>query len=313
MQHKTRLLVSLFLILTFASLAIASAVTITYTTVVSSASVGGKMYIDFPGPVAWFPMGYPAGTWNLTKTVNGATQNHTFSAIPSVGYRFVNFTANDSGVVQSTSQNPINFGFTVDAFNITAYFEPIGGSVIYLNLTASAGGIAFYDFGGAGVASDFTNYWVEAGAVHTFTATPNSGYYFTYWDVTFGNASGIMDTNPIALTLDYNSSLTAHFAVIPVTPSPTPIPNGGVDWISFRADMNSVLEMVIGAIVVFFGVILLMRAPGAWVIGVILLVAGFFLQEVANPNLTGIIAFFLEVLVYAAFLYNSARAGVAKK
>jgi hypothetical protein len=317
MYTKTRLIVSLFLVLTFASLSLANAQTITYTTVTSSASTGGKIYIDFPGPVSWYPMGYPAGIWNLTKTVNGAVANHTFQAVPNVGYRFLDFNATSDGInYVSTTQNPVNFGFIVDALNITADFEPIGGPIVYLNLTVAGGygGIAFYDFGGAGVASDFTNYWVAAGAVHTFTARANTGFYFTGWDIINGNVSGIMTQNPIALTIDQNTSIVANFAVIPVTPSPTAsVGPGGVNWISFRTDLNSILEMAIGAVVTFLAMLIFMRAPSAWVAGVILLVIGFFIQEIANANLTGILAFFLEIMLYAVFLYNSSRAGVAKK
>lgn len=295
---KRSMLISVFLLLSALSLMIAPAYAATDTLVLLE-SAGGHIYMDFPSVIMFYPLGLPAGTWNVTSGTN-----HTFSAVPETGYTFVNFTVTDGATTQSTTLNPINFQVDT-SFNITAYFEVIGGPIVNITFTADAGGIGFYDYGGIGLPTPVYT-WSAAGVTHTFTASASPGYYFTNFTTNYNGVDGILLSNPIVLQPIYNFTIVAHFAPIPeATPTPSPTPSPGFDELTFRTDLTSILEMIIGALATFGGIVVLMRAPHAWILGIIFLVVGFFIQEIANPSLTGILAFFLEVIVYAVFLFNS--------
>ena len=297
-NHKSRatILLTVFTLLSLSFvLPFAHAVTADITT----NHVGnGYLWTDFPGPIPWYPLGYPEGTWTFDVGTN-----HTFSAVPDAGYVFVNFTATDGNTTQVTTLNPINFA-VVTSFTITAYFEPMGVPIVYIALNANLHGTAFLDYGGIGWAAPFI-YPFAAGAQHSFTAQADPGYFFTNFTVTYGATTTTLYVSPIVWTVSNNISVTANFAAIPppVTPIPTATP-GGFSLLTFELGMTQVLEMVIGAIVVFVGILILMKASGAWLVGLILLVAGFFIQEVAEPTLTGIVAFSLETLAYSVFLYT---------
>jgi hypothetical protein len=204
-------------------------------------------------------------------------------------------------------------------FNVLQYFN----TTIDTNTISDA---SVWVLGGApSTATTFSMFFNDSSntIVH-FYPGDNFGYYAEYTKVNLTIppnkfAVGIQiefvhyDYSGIALRFDNVSVLTSQdmgTVAPPITPAPTASPGTinipSFNWISLRLDLNSILEVIIGAILTILGVAVLMRAQGAWIIGLILLVAGFFMQEIAQPNLSGVLAFAVELIASAIFLYNSA-------
>jgi hypothetical protein len=256
--------------------------------------------MDFPGPVMWYPMGYPAGNHSVLDN-----SNHTFSAVADPGFVFQNFTITDGSTTMTwNATSSVNI-VVITAFNITAYFLPIGGPLVYITTVDTVGGALFLDYGEAGTPA--ATVVMPAGVVHSFSAFPQTGYVFRNFTVTIGGITSTYFTNPFLMTVNDNVTVTAYYSLEAVTPSPTATPNPGMDWGTFRTDMTAIIEIIIGSILTFLGILILMRAPGAWLVGVILIVAGFFTQYVANTNMVGIVGFSLQTTVYIIFLYNAGK------
>jgi len=112
------------------------------------------------------------------------------TAVPALGYQFVNWSGDASGTALSV---PV----TMDGNkNVTANFEPIP---VYYTLTTNATN------GSITGATSGTQYL--AGTQVTLTAVPASGYSFTGWS---GGATGTI--NPVTVTMDADKTVNASFA-----------------------------------------------------------------------------------------------------
>jgi uncharacterized repeat protein (TIGR02543 family) len=117
----------------------------------------------------------------------------TLTATPAAGYRFSGW----SGAVTGTS-NPAALTINGNR-SVAASFVPI---TYTLNVSAANGSVTMSPAGGI----------YNAGTVVTLTATPAVGYQFSGWS---GDLAGT--SNPATVTMDGDRSVSANFAVIPVT------------------------------------------------------------------------------------------------
>jgi|GEM_PF-608320 len=129
-----------------------------------------------------------SGTFNA-----GATA--TLTATPSAGYVFSGW----SGAATGTA-NPVTITMTASS-SVVASFTAV--PVTY-SLTATASPTAGGTIAGTGTYS--------AGATASLTATPAAGYVFSGWS---GAVTGT--SNPVAVLMTSNRTVTANFTVVPVT------------------------------------------------------------------------------------------------
>ncbi|WKD86268.1 hypothetical protein KCTC32516_01634 [Polaribacter huanghezhanensis] len=116
----------------------------------------------------------------------------TVTATPNTGYNFVNWTS--AGTAVSTN---LTYTFVLSAnATLVANFE---AKTYTLNVTAQNGTVLKNP--------DAVTY--NGGDTVQLTATPNSGYEFTFWS---GDATGT--TNPLTVLMNANKNITANFSLI---------------------------------------------------------------------------------------------------
>lgn len=278
---------------------------------VFSEGVGG--HISYR--TSYFGSGYPAGTYDLEV---GSTIIVYSTPIP--GYFCDYFDFNNGTILHANNvladQNG-NFYLPMTvtaAFNMTAYFttSPLPSTnttVAVMFDTQGPGSISWKDnyFGtsyGAGT------YNINNNTAILITASPSNGYvfsYFTFSNVTDPTTQQLIN-NPLTFNVSSHNSypgtqyyITAVF--IPSSSTSTPTPSNGpiIDIPKIKTDGTSLLEMIIGAILVVAALLILMKAQSAWVIGLILFIAGFFLQIVVNANFLSLVMVASEVVLTLVF------------
>jgi hypothetical protein len=238
------------------------------------------------------------------------------AALPNAGYYFwgYNISATNGTFLATSVMNPYLTYVTSD-FVIEAFFFPRAITYKVTVTTTSQGGISWtdetapYHDGQISTGSTIVTFPVDD--IVSFLAVPNTGYDFTYFDIIDSDTQITLlnpTDNPYVLTMDRNYTVTPHFeaTISPIPSSPSSFLDWfTLDWISLRLTFTNILMLIIGAIITIIGIVILMRASGAWIPGLIFLVVGFFIQEIAQPNLSGILAFALEAIFATMFLYNS--------
>jgi hypothetical protein len=185
-HHITKVGLSLLILALIAGMAgcaAGSSSTVRYDLTIDSAQGGS---VDIPGEGTF--------TCDAGRVVD-------LAAIPTSGYRFVNWTGD-----VDTVNNPYAASTTVTVngdYSITANFEQT--AVPYYTLTTSVS-----PSGGGSVSPSGGTY--AAGSQVTLTAMPASGYSFSNWG---GDTSG--SQNPINITMNSNKSITAYFVETGVT------------------------------------------------------------------------------------------------
>jgi uncharacterized repeat protein (TIGR02543 family) len=121
--------------------------------------------------------------------------------MPAVGYKFSGWSGDLSGTANPATITMYANKTVVATFlpAITALLPPGSTYVLTTTTSASAGGTVTKT-------PDQATY--TSGTVVTLTATPASGYTFTGWS---GGLSGT--TNPVAITMDANKTVTATFTL----------------------------------------------------------------------------------------------------
>jgi hypothetical protein len=154
----------------------------------------------------------------------------------------------------------------------------------------------------------------------------NSAHYdlVTNWESWFGGSAsvipqtaGIFTGNPINFQYwGANLTLFASFTTVNYDPNsigagPTATPSGfggmNLNFGSFSTGIYMILAMIIGALLTFAGVIVLMKASSAWIIGLICLVGGLFTSLYGQPNLIGPFIFCAELIAFSVMLYSGDR------
>jgi formylglycine-generating enzyme required for sulfatase activity len=134
-----------------------------------------------------------AADGSITKSPDKASYNHgetvTLEAAPNAGYSFKNWSGNLSGGTNPATlimdaDKSVNAGFTLKTYS--------------LSVAAADGSVT--------KKPDKASY--NHGETVTLEATPNAGYTFTNWS---GGLSG--GTNPAALVMDADKSISAGFAI----------------------------------------------------------------------------------------------------
>jgi len=132
-----------------------------------------------------------AGGTTTGAGVYTAGASVTATAIPNVGYTFINWTEGTNIVsTNATYTSPLNANRTLVANFVTSGFSL---NVIAVNGTALKNPLLVSYNNGANV---------------QITATPNTGYSFTGWS---GDATGSL--NPLSVTMNANKNITANFAL----------------------------------------------------------------------------------------------------
>jgi hypothetical protein len=139
-------------------------------------------------------------------------------------------------------------------------------------------------------------------------ANTPTGYAFQYFLVNganVGQGTYFADDNEYAYYFYPTANQTEYAVYSLATPSPSP----GLTFnpTAFRSDLTAILEMVIGMLLTFGGVFILIKASSAWVVGVIVLLAGFFTLIVSEPNLYGIAAWALSITIFGVFSYSGVQ------
>lgn len=151
-----------------------------------------------------------------------------------------------------------------------------------------------------------TTFSILDGETMVFYANPSTGYYFENFT---RSVTPFLETdNPLYLIVEEDQTVTVYFTDIPdVTPSPTP---DGMDFDGgeFIGNFTTLIFMAIAALFVFAGLAIMIKSPAAWVLGIILLMAGFFGSIIVQPNVYGLTAFAMETILFTVFLYNGAGA-----
>ncbi|QIL77940.1 hypothetical protein G7064_05245 [Hymenobacter sp. HDW8] len=128
---------------------------------------------------------------NATSYASGSVVSLT--ATPAAGYTFTGWSGDATGTT-----NPLSVTMSANK-SITATFTQTPPTTYTLTTTASP------TVGGSiGRSPNATSY--ASGTVVSLTATPAAGYTFTGWS---GDATGT--TNPLAVTMSANKSITATF------------------------------------------------------------------------------------------------------
>jgi hypothetical protein len=143
-----------------------------------------------------------------------------------------------------------------------------------------------------------------------------AGYNFDYFMVDGANVGqGFFNGATNMFSYDFYPSAGAteyaYYSVATNTPTPaptaTPPSTANFNPTAFRSDMTAVLELIIGVLLTFGGVFVLIKAPSAWIIGVIVLLAGFFTLIVGEPNLYGLVAWALSITIFGVFSYSGVQ------
>jgi hypothetical protein len=156
---------------------------------------------------------------------------------------------------------------------------------------------------------------VPSGTNLTFSAVPYFGGTppaYAFQNYTFQNSTSTLTYFTPILTLSntsYDYAITAYFTggsgyLFP-TPSPGTTPPFGFTFGVLTGDIYTILEMIVGCFLTFGGVLIFMKAARAWIVGMVLLIAGFFIQIIAYPNLFAVLAFSAESIFSVVFLYQS--------
>ena len=118
----------------------------------------------------------------------------TLAATPAAGYQFSGWSGGATGTA-----NPLTLTMTADR-TITATFVATSSSYTLTTARTGSGTVAR--------SPNQTSY--ASGTVVTLTATPAAGYQFSGWS---GSATDL--TNPLAVPMTANKSITAAFTVVP--------------------------------------------------------------------------------------------------
>jgi uncharacterized repeat protein (TIGR02543 family) len=174
-------------------------------------------------------------------------QNVTLTALPGVGYTFINWTENGNQVSTSTS-----YEFTAsENRTLTANFTPKSYSITASVQPENAGTIT-----GSGT---FTH-----GQNISLTATPGTGYVFSNWTE---NGSQVSTNSVYELTATENKTLIAIFTSTSSVPQLKengviilyPNPNNGQFTIqfdnSFSGEINVKISSVTGSIIKDFNIL----------------------------------------------------------
>lgn len=142
-----------------------------------------------------------SGTVSLSPASNCAgglyTQGTqvTFTANPTTGYQFGNWSGGASGTTNPVAltingATSVTANFQPQCFTVTTNVQPAGAGTITTSPASNCGGAGGY----------------TAGTQVTFTANPATGYTFNNWS---GGATG--SANPTAVTVNSNTAVVGNF------------------------------------------------------------------------------------------------------
>lgn len=269
---------------------------------------GGNTNINYNGLI------YNSGSSPLTVE-QGAQL--TATAHPILGYKFQYFLLNETDYVTSSQiELTINGDSSIHAF-YTVDFEGQNDAIqsfglFYGALTStdgdfysgSGGNASFlYNSGGYGISITGPygagTYYLYTNSILTLTAYPEAGYNFKYWIVDSGTDHySFRYEQELKYTLTSNVTFTAVFSNL----------SGGTDftslnWAELQTSTQALILLVVGCLMSFGALAIFIKSPGAWIVGIILFVAGLAAIMLAQPSIIGLICWAFTVIVSAVFLF----------
>lgn len=129
-------------------------------------------------------------------------------AIPTSGYRFVNWTGDVDTI---NNPNAASTTITMDGdYSITANFEQTAATYYTLTIAVSGSGSTSPDVG---------QHSYAAGTAVTISASPASGYYFSHWTAAAGSFTNASSATTTFTMPAQNVTVTASFEESPPIPS----------------------------------------------------------------------------------------------
>ncbi len=166
-----------------------------------SATEVQAVYNEYAGTPETYTLNIAAVNGSVTKdpdeTYYDAGQTVELQAIPDTGYHFVNWSGDASGtsnpaVITMNANKSVTANFAINTYS--------------LNINTNNGSVT--------KTPNQTSY--NYGQMVSLLAAPDGGYHFTSWS---GDASGT--SNPVAITMTSNKSVTAGFEQDPDNTAPT--------------------------------------------------------------------------------------------
>ena len=168
-----------------------------------------------------FTLGYTAGaggtlTGNASQTVNYGGDGTAVTAVPDLGYHFVDWSdgssANPRTDTNVTANVTVTANFAINTFTLTVT-QPANGTIAPTTAT--------YDYN----------------TVVDLTATPATGYHFVEWT---GACSG---SGACSVTMDDNKSVSATFAINTYTLTVTQPAHGAITPVTATYDWGTVVNL----------------------------------------------------------------------
>ena len=246
--------------------------------------------------------------WNSVMRFKAVSLNETFLYWQGVGTHTDKYYANPIDLNPSQLDGTVYWAVFDDSTP-----PPSGHNVVVVSnldfavITDTVSGVSTSGYGQI-------NQLIPDGHSVTVVNTLSTDYHETgYFMVTYQNGTSV-NYLPGVMTISIDSVTQGIFFTlystgwydVPEVPTPTPPSNplGGFDFASFQTDMTSLVVFTIAALLVFAGFLILMKASSAWVVGLIVLLAGFFLNILSESNLIGLVSFAIESIVFTIFLYS---------
>lgn len=275
-----------------------------YTTEFHS-SVGGQIWVYYSG------IQISDGTYTMPEGAFISVR-----PMPDLGYSFNRFEIIGDLASGATVINPLEIN-VLSNFSITAYFDLNQTSSALIGLDAQVITDTGYISTGGNISFTYqlsmsanptgpyyggTYYPLYVGSIVEFRAIPDPGYSFLYYTVN----GTVRNEAVLRLTLTVNTEVYAVFK-----------DDGSTDWLDgmtgFQATIYNIVLLLIASLAGFGCIVIFMRVPAAWLIGLILLLASFFMFILVLPNLLGLVSFSITIIVSTVFLFGSGHGGNKNK
>lgn len=167
----------------------------------------------------------------------------------------------------------------------------------------------FYWYGGSYLFSQYPTANLSAPGWISLDVVPNISCWLENVTIVGGTSEGVyvdeLDLSPYISITDL-VSITVYYGApegYGETPTPTPTSTPFIDLTQLTLDATSILEILIGAVLVFGGIAILLSGK-AWFVGFILLIVGFAFNVIAETNIYGLCIFAIEVIISIVFTYK---------
>jgi hypothetical protein len=259
----------------------------------------------------------------LTYNTTGSTFQYWMSQYFVHVSTQANFTTTATALMGGSTYYPVYYNtVSQPGFNVVAYGTPYGTVTITDNTNSTVGSVTGDSTNDTYLDANVckANLWCNVGDYITVTFVAPSSITLNYLSIQTGSNQSyyvypvysFTGTTYTVLTAIFTGSLPTPTPAPTASPTPSPVSYFGFDLPAFISTMTVLFEMAFGAVFVFLGVLIFMKASGAWVVGFILLIMGLLIQVLAQPNAYAVIFFVFEVCAFVPGLYIGFKSGNKK-